>query len=164
MFGEVAAYVHAVPCCYLHSAVVGLKITDYPNAPCPFYPRIGHLSPPQALAQSDEAITLTPRSLHVTECSCSLIFLTPRFGIDLYKVRMYNLHSSSSSKRLCLHLYFGHFAWMMVLASHHLCWPLVTDHSCCFPPHFLHVAISLLIYTNCFETDCLFYFKQFNKE
>ena len=89
LFGEVATYVHAVPCCYLHSAVAGLKITEYPNAPCLFYSRTGHLSPPQAIAQSDEAIPLTPRSLHVTECSCSLIFLTPRFGIDLDKVHMY---------------------------------------------------------------------------
>ena len=92
LFGEVAAYVHAVPCCYLHSTVTRLKITDCPNASCPFYHRTGQVSPPQALIQLDEAISLTPPQRARGP---------PGLRLGRAKCTCMNLQSPSSSKQLC---------------------------------------------------------------
>ena len=89
LFGEVTAYLYVVTCCYLHSTVARLNITESPNAPCLFYFRTRHVIPP-----NDQPIGwghffyLHPRSTPVTDSCCGLIFLVSRFWIGLFKVCM----------------------------------------------------------------------------
>ena len=122
LFGGDATYVYAVPCCYLHCTVARVKITDCPYVPCFFYARSSHVSPPQVLANRMRPFVLTPTVHSLLTAAVVKFFLTTRFEVGLYKVRVcMNLHSPSSPKRLRLHFYFGHFPWMMVSTSHHLC-------------------------------------------
>ena len=46
---ERSACSYVVACCYLHSTVAILKITDCPGVCCPFYPMTCHVSSPQAV-------------------------------------------------------------------------------------------------------------------
>ena len=146
MFGEVAAYVHAVPCYYLHSTVTRLKITDCPNAFCPFYHRTGHVSPPQALIQLDEAISLTPYSVP----------MDPRPGIRPCKVHMYASPKSIIIKTVMLAL---------------VLWTFCVDDGAYITPSMLatcdrlyllfsliplDLAPSSLRYTDCFDTQFFF--------
>ena len=156
LFSEDTAYVHAITCLYLHSTVARLKITDCPNAPCPFYPRTGHMSLLQALTQSDESISFTPHKVPLTGGCRGLIFLISRFEIGLYKVRVYACTHSIIIRTVTLALVLWAFFMensvrvtppMLATCNRLYLWLSLNSR---------HLAFSSLRYTDCFNTNCLF--------
>ena len=102
LFSEGAGCSYTVPCCYLHCTIARSKITDWPNAPRPFYPRTVMCHPPGG---SPNRLTLVPLTLCLllrTYCWHRFVFLSYRFGTRLFKLQEYLSSQLIIIRHLCL--------------------------------------------------------------